>query len=72
MSEQFYTVEDISTTLKVTPQAVYNWIKEGRIEAIKIGRAVRVPAASYERLLLESRVRPGEPLAEQASASEGA
>jgi excisionase family DNA binding protein len=53
--EQYYTIEEVAEKLKVTRQAIHNWIKEGRIESIKIGRARRIPAASIERLLEQSR-----------------
>ncbi len=53
MTDKFYTPDEIAQELKVTPQAVYNWITKGRLEAIKIGRIVRVPGAAYERLLSE-------------------
>ena len=53
--EQHYTIEEVAEKLKVTRQAIHNWIKEGRIESIKIGRARRIPAASIERLLEQSR-----------------
>ncbi|MDP9314608.1 MAG: helix-turn-helix domain-containing protein [Chloroflexota bacterium] len=53
MADKFYTPDEIAQELKVTPQAVYNWITKGRLEAIKIGRIVRVPGAAYERLLSE-------------------
>jgi excisionase family DNA binding protein len=53
--EQYYTIEEVAEKLKVTRQAIHNWIKEGRIESIKIGRARRIPAASIERLLEQSK-----------------
>lgn len=53
--EQYYTIEEVAEKLKVTRQAIHNWIKEGRIDSIKIGRARRIPAASIERLLEQSR-----------------
>jgi excisionase family DNA binding protein len=53
--EQFYTIEDVADKLKVTRQAIHNWIKEGRIESIKIGRSRRIPASSLHQLLENSR-----------------
>ncbi len=53
MTDKFYTPDEIAQELKVTPQAVYNWITKGKLEAVKIGRIVRVPGAAYERLLSE-------------------
>ncbi len=53
--EQYYTIEEVAEKLKVTRQAIHNWIKEGRIDSIKIGRTRRIPAEAVERLLRESR-----------------
>jgi excisionase family DNA binding protein len=55
--EQYYTIEEVAEKLKVTRQAIHNWIKEGRLDSIKIGRARRIPAASIERLLEQSKQR---------------
>ena len=59
--EEFYTIEELAEKLKVTRQAIHNWIKQGRIESIKIGRSRRIPAAAVERLLAESRERGAPP-----------
>ena len=55
--EQYYTIEEVAEKLKVTRQAIHNWIKEGRLDSIKIGRSRRIPAASIERLLEQSKQR---------------
>ena len=55
MADPFYTPEELAALLKVTRQAIYNWIQQGRIEAVRIGRTVRVPGEEVERLLREGR-----------------
>lgn len=56
MADQFYTPEELAALLKVTRQAIYNWIQQGRMEAVRIGRTVRIPAEEVERLLREGRI----------------
>lgn len=56
MADHFYTPEELATMLKVTRQAIYNWIQEGRMEAVRIGRTVRIPADEVDRLLREGRM----------------
>jgi excisionase family DNA binding protein len=51
----FYTPEELATMLKVTRQAVYNWIQQGYMESVRIGRTVRIPRDEVERLLREGR-----------------
>jgi excisionase family DNA binding protein len=55
MPDVFYTPEELATMLKVTRQAVYNWIQQGHMEVVRIGRTVRIPAEEVERLLREGR-----------------
>ena len=43
MADTFYTPEELAALLKVTRQAIYNWIQQGRMEAVRIGRTVRIP-----------------------------
>ena len=55
MADKFYTPDELAALLKVTRQAIYNWIQQGRMEAVRIGRTVRIPADEVERLLREGR-----------------
>ena len=55
MTTTFYTPEELATMLKVTRQAVYKWIQQGHLEAVRIGRTVRIPSDEVERLLREGR-----------------
>jgi excisionase family DNA binding protein len=52
-NDEFYTPEEIATVLKVSRQAIYKWINEGRIKAIRVGTDWRIPAAVYEQLVNE-------------------
>ena len=55
MVDTFYTPDELAALLKVTRQAIYNWIQQGRMEAVRIGRTVRIPREEVERLLREGR-----------------
>ena len=56
MADTFYTPEELAGMLKVTRQAIYNWIQQGRIESVRIGRTVRIPGDEVDRLLREGRM----------------
>lgn len=60
MDERQYTVKEISEHFSVSRQAVYDWIKEGKLRAIKLGERVRVPDSALRAFIQE--VKPGEPL----------
>jgi excisionase family DNA binding protein len=55
MLDEFFTVEELSDKLKVSEQTIRMWIREGRIEAYKFGRAHRVPASALQRFLEQSK-----------------
>ncbi len=42
MIEDYYTVEQISTMLKIHPKTVQRYIREGKLRATKIGKGWRV------------------------------
>lgn len=51
MAEEYLTVDEVATRLKVSRQAVYNWINEGRLKAVKAGRATRIPESAVKAFL---------------------
>lgn len=58
-----YTVGEIADYYRVTPAAVYKWIKTGKLEAFQLGDAYRITADALERFVSHSRVIPTEELA---------
>ncbi len=57
MADVYYTPEELAAMLKVTRQAIYNWVQQGRMEAVRIGRTVRIPSEEVERVLREGRTQ---------------
>ena len=47
----YLTVAETAERLRVTPQTVYRWCRSGRLRAVKIGKAWRIPADELERSL---------------------
>jgi excisionase family DNA binding protein len=48
MSEEVYTVEQFAERLKVHPKTVLRFIREGRLRAVKVGRAYRILRSDLE------------------------
>lgn len=44
------TKSDVCKIFKVSLGTVNNWIKEGKIKAVKIGRSVRISEEEIDRL----------------------
>lgn len=63
MEEEYLTVDEVRTRLRVTRQAVYNWIADGRLKAVRVaGKAIRIPVSSV--LAIMEPVKPGERIEE--------
>jgi len=58
MDEEYLTVDEVRRKLHVTRQAVYNWISEGKLRAVRVGRSVRVPVSALVEFIRP--VTPGE------------
>ncbi len=42
-----YTLNEVAEILKVTRRTLYNYIKEGKLQAVKIGKSWRVEESTY-------------------------
>jgi excisionase family DNA binding protein len=50
------TVEDVSRHLRVTAKSVYNWINDGSLPAVRIGRnVIRIRKSDVDALLVPVR-----------------
>jgi excisionase family DNA binding protein len=52
--ETYLTVAEVAETLKLNQQTVRNWIDQGTLPALRVGRRVRIKRSDFERILEES------------------
>ncbi|HLH66480.1 MAG TPA: helix-turn-helix domain-containing protein [Solirubrobacteraceae bacterium] len=52
--DSFLTVAEVAETLKLNQQTVRNWIDQGRLPALRVGRRVRIRRSDFERILERS------------------
>jgi len=52
--ETYLTVAEVAETLKLNQQTVRNWIDQGSLPAMRVGRRVRIKRSDFERILEES------------------
>jgi excisionase family DNA binding protein len=52
--EEYLTVAEVAETLKLNQQTVRNWIDQGSLPALRVGRRVRIKRSDFERILDES------------------
>jgi excisionase family DNA binding protein len=55
MDDEFLTVADIARVLKLNQQTVRNWIDQGTLPALHVGRRVRVRRADFDALVERGR-----------------
>lgn len=52
--DELMTVAEIAAVLKLNQQTIRNWIDQGTLPAIRIGRRVRIKRSDFEQLLTSS------------------
>ncbi len=49
--DAYLTVAEVAHTLRLNQQTVRNWIDQGRLPALRIGRRVRIKRSDFERIV---------------------
>jgi excisionase family DNA binding protein len=49
--ESFLTVAEVAELLKLNQQTVRNWIDQGSLPAVRVGRRVRIKQSDLQRIL---------------------
>ncbi len=56
-----YSVREVAGRLGVHPETIRRLIHDGRLDAVRVGRVLRVDAAALEGFLARQRVKPERP-----------
>ena len=54
MPDEFLTVAEVASMLKLNQQTVGNWIDAGTLPAVRIGRRVRIKRSDFDRVVEDS------------------
>jgi len=57
--DEFLTVAEVAGLLKLNQQTVRNWIDQGSLPALKVGRRVRIRRSDLEQVLQDGATRIG-------------
>ncbi|HWD76410.1 MAG TPA: helix-turn-helix domain-containing protein [Solirubrobacteraceae bacterium] len=69
--EEFLTVAEVAETLKLNQQTVRNWIDQGSLPALRVGRRVRIKRSDFQRILDQGYSgRPATPAAGDGPSAE--
>lgn len=58
-ANNFYTVEEVASLLKVHPNTVRGWIRQGKLNAIKLNTLTRIRQADLETFMKPFKGEPG-------------
>jgi excisionase family DNA binding protein len=53
LEDAYLTVAEVAELLKLNQQTVRNWIDQGSLPALRVGRRVRIKRSDLERLLAD-------------------
>lgn len=56
--DEFLTVAEVAGLLKLNQQTVRNWIDQGSMPAVRVGRRVRIRRSDFDRVLADSSSGP--------------
>jgi excisionase family DNA binding protein len=59
LEDEFLTVAQVAETLKLNQQTVRNWIDQGSLPAVRVGRRVRIRRSDFEQVLANGYSRGG-------------
>ncbi len=54
LDEDFLTVAEVAEMLKLNQQTIRNWIDQGSMPALRVGRRVRIKRSDLDRLLADA------------------
>jgi len=55
-NNQYYTTDEVAEMLKVTPDSVRRWIRDGKLKSIKLsGKFIRISREDLETFITSQR-----------------
>jgi len=58
-NNSFLTVEQVAVLLQVHWQTVLNYIKSGKLEAVKLGKGYRIPREALDKFIQNNKTNNG-------------
>ena len=54
-AKEFYLVEELAEKLRVSKMTIYRYIKAGKIEVYKTGKAYRIAKPAFDRFMQSAK-----------------
>jgi len=55
--KEFYLVEELANTLRVSNMTIYRYIKAGKVKAYKIGKEFRIDKSEFQSFLSKVKTK---------------
>lgn len=55
--KEFYLVEELAKTLRVSNMTIYRYIKAGKVKAYKIGKEFRIDKEEFNKFLNKAKTK---------------
>ena len=53
VENKYYTVQEVADTLRIHWQSVLNYIKSGKLQAIKLGKGYRISESALDKFIAD-------------------
>lgn len=57
VTHRFHTVQEVAGILQIHWQSVLNYIKSGKLEAVKLGKGYRISEAALQKFIADHSTR---------------
>ena len=57
MKDQFYTLDEVATLLKMSYMTIFRWAKSGKLPVHKFGKQYRISKETLEKFIENSKVK---------------
>lgn len=51
--ERMYTIREVCTKLGLAYTTVWQWVRQGKIKAVRVGGRIRIPESELKRIVRE-------------------
>lgn len=53
LKKDYYRPDEVAIYFSISRRTVYRWIETGKIEAVKVGKMLRVPREALENIIIK-------------------
>jgi predicted site-specific integrase-resolvase len=55
IDERLYRMREFCAIARITTHTGYAWVREGKVEAVRVAGRIRIPESAIEKIILPAR-----------------